>query len=148
MSLISSDVEQHVDLVKVTRRSAVSKWPARYCEGSPRHYDDVIYNERDGISNHQPHDCLTNRLFRHRSKETSKLRVTSLCAGNSPVTGKFPVWNAENISIWWRHHALEDNIAYINHAVQSWWCRLLWGKGDWVIIWYKQRLIWFIVALL
>ena len=30
----------------------------------------------DGISNHQPHHCLLNRLFRCRSKKTSKLRVT------------------------------------------------------------------------
>ena len=31
-----------------------------------------------------------------------------LCEGNSPVTGKFPsqrASNAENVSIWWRHHA-------------------------------------------
>ena len=44
---------------------------------------------------------------RHRSKKTSKLRVTGLCAGNSPVTGEFPAQrasNAENVSIWWRHH--------------------------------------------
>ena len=27
---------------------------------------------------------------RHRSKKTSKLRVTDLCAGSSPVTGDFP----------------------------------------------------------
>ena len=27
-------------------------------------------NGRDGVSNHQPHDCLLNRLFRHRSKKT------------------------------------------------------------------------------
>ena len=39
---------------------------------------------RDGASNHQPPDCLLNRLFRRRSKKTSKLRVTGLCAGNSP----------------------------------------------------------------
>ena len=35
------------------------------------------------------------------------LRVTGLCAGNSPVTGEFPAHmasNAENVSIWWRHH--------------------------------------------
>ena len=32
-------------------------------------------------------------------KNTSKLRVTGLCAGNSPVA-----CNAENVSIWWRHH--------------------------------------------
>ena len=33
-------------------------------------------NERDGVSNHQPHDCLLNHLFRRRSKKASKLRVT------------------------------------------------------------------------
>ena len=37
-------------------------------------------NGRDSVSNHQPHDCLLNRLFRRRSKKTSKLRVTDLCA--------------------------------------------------------------------
>ena len=41
----------------------------------------------DSVSNRQPHDCLLNRLFRRKSKKTSKLRVTGLCAGNSPVTG-------------------------------------------------------------
>ena len=36
-----------------------------------------------------------------------KLRVTGLCAGNLPGTGEFPAQmasNAENVSIWWRHH--------------------------------------------
>ena len=65
------------------------------------------HNERDGVSNHQPHDCLLIRLFGSRSKKTSKLRVTGLCVGNSPGTGEFPAQmasNAENVSIWWRHH--------------------------------------------
>ena len=65
------------------------------------------HNGRDSVSNHQRHDCLLNRLFRRRSKKISKLRVTGLCAGNSPVTSEFPAKmasNAENISIWWRHH--------------------------------------------
>ena len=64
-------------------------------------------NERDGVSNHQPQDCLLSRLFRHRPKKTSKLRVTGFCAGNSPVTGEFPAQrasNMENVSIWWCHH--------------------------------------------
>ena len=52
------------------------------------------HNERDGVSNHQPYDCLLNRLFRRGSKKTSKLRVTGLCAGNSPVTGEFPTQRA------------------------------------------------------
>ena len=64
-------------------------------------------NGRDIVSNHQLHHCLLNRLFKRRSKKTSKLRVTGPCAGNSPVTGEFPAQmasNAENGSIWWRHH--------------------------------------------
>ena len=48
------------------------------------------YNGRDSVSNHQPHDCLFNLLFRRRPKKTSKLRDTGLCSGNSPVTGEFP----------------------------------------------------------
>ena len=48
------------------------------------------HNERYGIPDHQPHECLLNLLFRRRSKKTSKLGVTGLCAGNSPVTGEFP----------------------------------------------------------
>ena len=67
------------------------------------------HNGRDSVSNHQPHDCLLNRLFRRRSKKTSKLRVTGLCVGNLPGTGEFPAQmasNAENVSIWWRHHVL------------------------------------------
>ena len=70
------------------------------------HYNDVI--ERDGVSDNQPHDCLLNRLFRHKSKKTSRLRVIGFCAGNSPETGDFPAQrtsNAGNGSIWWRHHA-------------------------------------------
>ena len=46
------------------------------------------HNERDSVSNHQPHDCLFNYLFRRRSKKTSKVRVTGLCGWNSPVTGE------------------------------------------------------------
>ena len=40
------------------------------------------------------------------SKKTLKLRVTGLCAGNSPVTGEFTAQrasDAENVSISWRH---------------------------------------------
>ena len=39
------------------------------------------HNEGDGASNHLRLDCLLNRLFRRRSKKTSKLRVTGLCEG-------------------------------------------------------------------
>ena len=64
-------------------------------------------NEREGVSNHQSHDCLLNCLFKLISKKISKLRVNGLCAGNSPVTGEFHAQrasNVENVSIWWHHH--------------------------------------------
>ena len=54
---------------------------------------DTLYwrhNDHDGVSNYQPHGCLLNRLFRRRSKKTSKLRVTGLCAGNSPGPANSP----------------------------------------------------------
>ena len=67
-------------------------------------------NDLSGVSNHQPHGCLLNRLFRRRSKKTSKLRVRHwpLC-GEFTRTGEFPTQRAsyaENVSIWWRHHAI------------------------------------------
>ena len=40
-------------------------------------------------------------------RKKAKLRVTGLCAGNSPVTGEFPAQvasNVGNVSIGWRHH--------------------------------------------
>ena len=54
------------------------------------------HNESGGVSNHQRHDCLVNRLFKHRLKKTSKSRVTGLCEGNSPVTGAFPAQRASD----------------------------------------------------
>ena len=48
------------------------------------------HNGCDCVPNHQPYDCLLNRLFRRRSKKISKLRVTGLCEGNSPGTGNSP----------------------------------------------------------
>ena len=92
-----------------------------------------------------------------RSKKTSKLRVTGLCAGNSPGTGEFPAQmasNAENVSIRWRHHdkictwlcgvliccdcinrSLESTCPSISHDIQGYVtdtgsniCR--WGNPD------------------
>ena len=79
------------------------------------HWFDALrwrHNGRDSVSNHQPHHCLLNRLFRRRSKKTSKLRATGLCVGNSPGTGEFPAQmasNAENVPIWWHHHGFVGN---------------------------------------
>ena len=65
------------------------------------------HNEVDCISNHQRLSCLLNSLFRRRLNKISKPRVTGLCEGNLPMISGFPsqkISNAENVSIWWRHH--------------------------------------------
>ena len=75
------------------------------------------HNVHNGVSSHQPSDCLRNHLFRPTWKKTSKLCVTGLCGGNSPATGEFPAQslsNAENVSIWWRHHAERSNSCNID----------------------------------
>ena len=93
-------------------------------KGAPDSQDSVTlqwhHNGLDGVSNHQPHHCLLSRLFGRRSKKTSKLRVTGLCVGNSPGTGEFPAQmasNAENVSIWWRHHEI-----FPHFMSQTWTC--------------------------
>ena len=68
-----------------------------------KHYGNVMI----GTMASQITLFLLNSLVMRRSKKTSKLRITGLCAGNSPVTDEFPAQmasNAENVSIWWRHH--------------------------------------------
>ena len=70
------------------------------------HYDDVIIGAIASLITSLTMFIL-KRLFRRRSKKTSKLRVTGLCVGNSPGTGDFPAQmasNAENVPVWWRHH--------------------------------------------
>ena len=95
--------------------SPYPEWSLRYVDTMSQLHDchamhtlQWRHNEHDGVSNHQPHVGLLNHLFRRRSKKTSKLLVIGLCAGNWPVTGEFPAQrasNAENVSIWWCHHA-------------------------------------------
>ena len=66
------------------------------------HYNDVITSTMASQIT-----SLTIVYSRRRSKKASKSRVTGLCEGNSPVTGEFPAQrasNAENVSIWLRHH--------------------------------------------
>ena len=101
------------------------------------HYSDVIMSamihQIIAIS-----IVLLNRLFRRRSKKASKLRVTGLCEGNSPVTSEFPTQmasNAENVSIWRRHIMYYSDIM-LSQADQpmtvkfssAWKLRCHWSK--------------------
>ena len=103
------------------------------------------HNGHDGVSNHQPHDCLLNCLFSRRSKQTSKLRVTGLCAGNSPGTGEFPAQmasNAENVSI----DDVIMNITTLKQTIPNWvhiqWnvTYLLWDtRKSGLFLWCPMR---------
>ena len=65
----------------------------------------------DSVSNHQPHNCLLNRLFRRRSKKTSKLRVTGLCGAST----------TENASIRWCHHVIQ--VCFMSTETIIWFFR-------------------------
>ena len=70
------------------------------------HYSDVIMSAMTSQITGLSIVCLTVCPGTDQRKKT-ELRVTGLCEGNPPVTGGFPsqrASNAENVSIWWRHH--------------------------------------------
>ena len=72
-------------------------------------------NGCDDVSNHQPHDCLLNRLFRLRSKKQSKLRVTGLCAG----IHRGPVKSPHKWSVTWKMFSFDDVIMWSLSAWRS-----------------------------
>ena len=78
------------------------------------------HNDQDGVSNHQPHGCLLNRLFRRRSNKTSKLRVTGLCVGNSPG----PVNSPHKGPVTRKMFPFDDVIMIFKPNEYMWHCRL------------------------
>ena len=82
--------------------SSLSQW------GHLSHYSDIKISAMVSQIIRVSMDC-SKGLSKHRSKKIPKLRVTGLCGENPPVTGGFPsqgASNAENVSIWWRHHGV------------------------------------------
>ena len=92
--------------------------------------EDAHYCPYSGLSPvlHQATTCANANLYRHWNPNSARPstvivlidrtlqwchnghNVTGLCEGNSQVTGEFPAQsasNAENVSIWWRHHEIE-----------------------------------------
>ena len=97
----------------------------------------MTHNQRYDVSNHQPLDCLLNRLLRCRSKKT--LNPTSL-AGGFPTKKKTS--NAENLSISWRHNGFVL-FGYNNFSEYMW---LIWHRSSGcltctgTIVWSSQCL--------
>ena len=97
----------------------------------------------NGVSNHRRPGCLLNWLFRRRSKKTSKLSVTGLRGG-------FPsqrTSDAENVSIWWRHHGQHAcksthhrvTVMEITWANESWVIPLIWWNSNTVVTYHRGR---------
>ena len=84
-----------------------------------------------GVPNHQPHHCLLNRLFGCRSQKTSKLRVTGLCAGNSPG----PVNSPHKGPVTRKMFPFDDVIMFLvmedkDTFIIYYQCHSCWSLGD------------------
>ena len=102
------------------------------------HYSDVIMST---MASQIPSITIVYSTVTSGADQGKQFRVTGLCEGNSPVTGEFPAQrasNAENISIWWRHHdkILKQNLAaakrfhyrlHGRHVIEDY--RELWGHN-------------------
>ena len=91
----------------------------RHCINRICHYSDVIMytmsSQITGVSIGYSTICS--------GADQRKYHITDLCEGNLPVTGEVPAQgasNAENISIWWRHHACEEWVGYIILSFSVW----------------------------
>ena len=88
-------------------------WPCRGRTPSDHcqvfHYDDVIMSTIASQITSLTIVYSTIYSGEDQSKHQSSASL-AFCVGNSPGTGEFPAQmasNAENVSIWWRHHATE-----------------------------------------
>ena len=95
------------------------------CSGIDQSLDIVLqwrHTERDGVSNHKRLECLLNRLFKHISKKTLKLRFIGFVRGihrwpvdspqKRPVTRK---WLHSMTPSWWRMIAI---YAILEHIIK------------------------------
>ena len=68
------------------------------------------HNGHDGVSNHQPHDCLLNSFSgadqRKHQSSPSVAFVRGIHRGPANSIAQMAS-NVENVSIWWRHHGID-----------------------------------------
>ena len=117
------------------------------------HYNDVIMGAMASQITSLTIVCSTVYSGADQ-KKTSKLPITGLCEGNSPVTGEFPSQrssNTEHASIWWRHHGkgmfmhfhVTDTLVHMYIAL---WFYLfmnpLFTRHKGVIAWRRFPLYW------
>ena len=71
------------------------------------------HNEEDGVWTHRRLDCLLHRMFRRKSKKTSKLRVIGLCEGNP----RWPVDCPHKVPVKRKMFPLDDVIIGTGHCI-------------------------------
>ena len=91
------------------------------------------HDEHDGISNHQPHDCLLNCLLRHRSKKTSKLHVTGLC-------DRWPVNSPHKGPVMQKMYLFDDVIMYRENVKASHYSSSVWWSYQ--MGWLHHTVLW------
>ena len=106
------------------------------------------HNGRDGISNHQHRDCLLNCLFRRRWKKTSKLRVTGLFEGNSPVHNG-PVKPQSHRIVWFCNRTIVGEfirqrlVARVFYdLIMQYWAAIVFRMVVRLIVRHAVRLYW------
>ena len=82
------------------------------------------HNGRDSVSYHQPHDCLLNRLFRRRSKKTSKLGPVNSPHNSLVMRKMFPIDDVIMIHLfdakpWFLEHLAKLFIITVNLKWES-----------------------------
>ena len=84
------------------------------------------HNGRDSVSNHQPHDCLFNRLFRRRSRKHQSLASLAFVRGihrwihrtNGQLRGKcfhLMTWSWICATQWRSYAQCRRNVAHKSH---------------------------------
>ena len=69
------------------------------------------HNGHDGVSNHQPHDCLLNRLFRLRSKKHQSSASLAFVRG----IHRWLVNSPHKWQVTWKMFPFNDVIMEMNH---------------------------------
>ena len=93
-----------------------------------------LHNERNSVSNHQPHGCLLNLLFRRSSKKTSKPRVMALSEG---VNSRWPVNSLvtdEFLCDWWIPGTNGQLRGKHFHLTTSSCCITHWGRVAYICV--------------
>ena len=88
------------------------------------------HNERDRVSNHQPHHRLLNCLFWRGSEKTSKLHVTGLCGG----IDRWPVNSPHKWPVTWKMFPFDD-IILLGRDAQRIYMHLTHSPGT---LWYRD----------